>query len=280
VSFVRTKFDSCSGTYATWLHSARTRFRECTFIGSNLMAQRNPILDPKDAPVFEDCFFTDNPAWSRDGVLPGVNSMLEAGGGALAPRTTFKRCIFEVAYGPFNPFLCNGTGADMAGVVGNPGPDGSWFEDCSFHVNNYYVTHALADVKLTGFNFGGLTKITTDGTARLDLLNSVGCGIIAGHILLNGVHQRAASAAFDPPNIAAGGRTTTTINVPRARVGRDAVRVMFSQNLQGIKLSGYVSTDCTEVATGVVTVAFENPTGGAINLAAGTLTVMLEDMLK
>lgn len=75
-----------------------------------------------------------------------------------------------------------------------------------------------------------------------------------------------ASATFDPPNIAAAGTTTTTVTVTGAALG-DIVEASFSLDSQGIMLSGYVS------AADTVTTVFFNPTGGAIDLASGTLRV-------
>lgn len=73
-----------------------------------------------------------------------------------------------------------------------------------------------------------------------------------------------ASTTWDPPSVGDGAQTTTTITVTGAAVG-DVVSVGFSQSLQGMQLTGYVS------ATDTVTVVLRNGTGGAIDLASGTL---------
>lgn len=71
-------------------------------------------------------------------------------------------------------------------------------------------------------------------------------------------------AAFNPPNIASGAQSTTTITVNGAALG-DFVAVSFSLDLQGLTLTGYVS------AANTVTLVFLNLTGGALDLAAGTI---------
>lgn len=73
------------------------------------------------------------------------------------------------------------------------------------------------------------------------------------------------SAAYNPPNIAASGTTTTTVTVTKAALGQPAWAA-FSLDLQGLVLTAYVS------AADTVTVVLFNPTALAINLSAGTLT--------
>lgn len=72
------------------------------------------------------------------------------------------------------------------------------------------------------------------------------------------------SVTWDPPNLASGASETTTITVTGAALG-NYVQVSFSLDLQGLPLVGYVSSANT------VTVVLSNLTGGAINLASGTL---------
>lgn len=74
-----------------------------------------------------------------------------------------------------------------------------------------------------------------------------------------------ATATWDPPSVASMGNTTTTVAIS-CTLGM-YVQVSFSLSLQGMILSGYVS------ANGTVTVVLFNPTGGAIDLASGTLSV-------
>ena len=72
------------------------------------------------------------------------------------------------------------------------------------------------------------------------------------------------SAVWDPPNLASGASTTTTITVAGAAVG-NFVQLSFGLDLQGLSLVGYVSSANT------VTAVLSNLTGGAINLASSTL---------
>lgn len=72
------------------------------------------------------------------------------------------------------------------------------------------------------------------------------------------------SVVWDPPNLASGASEITTLTVAGAALG-NYVQVSFSLDLQGLSLVGYVS------ATNTVTAVLSNLTGGAINLASGTL---------
>lgn len=72
------------------------------------------------------------------------------------------------------------------------------------------------------------------------------------------------SAVYDPGNLVDGAGATTTVTVTGAALG-DYVLVSFSLDLQGILLTGYVSSADT------VSVRFQNETGGAIDLASGTI---------
>jgi hypothetical protein len=72
------------------------------------------------------------------------------------------------------------------------------------------------------------------------------------------------TATWDPANVANGAQVTQTITVTGAALG-DEVTCAFNKDLQGMRLTGYVS------AANTVTVVLCNDTGGAINLASGTL---------
>ena len=73
-----------------------------------------------------------------------------------------------------------------------------------------------------------------------------------------------ASAAWDPPRLDPGTQVTTTLALSGASVG-DPVSVGFSQDLQAMQLTGYVSS------RGTVTVVLRNGTSAPIDLASGTL---------
>jgi hypothetical protein len=75
-----------------------------------------------------------------------------------------------------------------------------------------------------------------------------------------------ASAVWDPGSIADGDAATTTVAVTGATLGQFAL-ASFSLDLAGLAISAYVS------ATNVVTAILLNNSGGAIDLASGTLRV-------
>lgn len=74
------------------------------------------------------------------------------------------------------------------------------------------------------------------------------------------------SKTFDPPSIAGGAQTSTTVAVTGAIVGRFVV-ASFSLDTLLIELAASVTAPDT------VTVLFKNGTAGAIDLASGNLSV-------
>ena len=72
------------------------------------------------------------------------------------------------------------------------------------------------------------------------------------------------SATFNPPSVASGASTTTTVTVTGAKLGYRSA-ASFSLSLAGMTLESFVS------ATDTVTCVFSNLTGGAVDLASGTL---------
>ncbi|MET0180511.1 MAG: hypothetical protein ABW194_08525 [Novosphingobium sp.] len=78
------------------------------------------------------------------------------------------------------------------------------------------------------------------------------------------------SATWDPPSIAAGGRTSTTVTVPGAVLGDFVTGVSFGASTSGLTLSAQV----TGVDT--VTVWLANPTAAAVDLPAATVRVRVE----
>jgi hypothetical protein len=70
--------------------------------------------------------------------------------------------------------------------------------------------------------------------------------------------------AYNPPSMATGTETTTTVTVNGAALG-DFVQVSFGVDTQGIKLFARVS------AANTVTVTLRNDTGGTLDLSSGTL---------
>ena len=78
-----------------------------------------------------------------------------------------------------------------------------------------------------------------------------------------------ATATVDPPNIASGGAAQATVTVEGARAG-DLALASFETANAGIVITANVTADNT------VTVTFLNVSGGAIDLASGTLRVRVE----
>lgn len=75
------------------------------------------------------------------------------------------------------------------------------------------------------------------------------------------------TSTWDPPGVAGGGTETTTIAVTGATVGSPCTVGLTSWTTELVMISARVS------AAGTVTVLIYNPTGGAIDLASGTLKV-------
>lgn len=77
------------------------------------------------------------------------------------------------------------------------------------------------------------------------------------------------SAAFDPPSLADGVGTTTTVTVPGAALG-DFASVAFSLATSGITITAWVS------AANTVSVRFQNESGGTLDLGSGILTARVQ----
>lgn len=74
------------------------------------------------------------------------------------------------------------------------------------------------------------------------------------------------SITWDPPSVANGGQAITGVTVTGAEIG-DIVDVSFSASTAGARMWGYVN------GAGTVSVALTNNTGGAVDLASGTVYV-------
>ena len=138
--------------------------------------------------------------------------------------------------------------------------DSSGVNTVGFVVNN--VFHDVLGttghyIHMVGTDYGGAfvpvwaSNIVTNGTM------TIGNGTaIAKHL--------SGTVTYDPASIANGAQQTTTVTVTGAALGNTVV-ASFTLDLQGIQLTGYVS------AANTITVIFQNNTGGAIDLASGTL---------
>jgi hypothetical protein len=76
------------------------------------------------------------------------------------------------------------------------------------------------------------------------------------------------TSTYDPPSLADGASTTTTITATGAALG-DPVSIGFSVPLAGMNLTAYVS------AADTVTAVFDNESGGVLDLASGTLRAVV-----
>jgi hypothetical protein len=125
---------------------------------------------------------------------------------------------------------------------------------------------------LAGNNVGINISAGTGGNFTLqnnDMRGNVTVSLVdgatgAGKLIADNTGWGTGSAVYDPPNLADGTGVTTTVTVSQAAVG-DMPEVSFSNSLQGIQLTAFVS------AADTVSVRFQNETGGAIDLASGTL---------
>jgi hypothetical protein len=123
------------------------------------------------------------------------------------------------------------------------------------------------------------------GSTFINLIAANGADIAATVFALGGVvagteravsspsrprrRTRYGSATFNPGNLVDAAGETTTVGVTGAALG-DFARATFSLDLQGITLSAWVS------AADTVSVRFQNESGGAIDLASGTLRVEVQ----
>ncbi|MDB6036015.1 MAG: hypothetical protein JWM16_6353 [Verrucomicrobiales bacterium] len=72
------------------------------------------------------------------------------------------------------------------------------------------------------------------------------------------------TATYDPPSLADGAGTTTTVTVTGAVLG-DMALASFSLTTSGITITAWVS------ASDTVSVRFQNESGGVLDIASGTL---------
>jgi hypothetical protein len=79
------------------------------------------------------------------------------------------------------------------------------------------------------------------------------------------------SATYDPANLVDGAGVTTTVTVTGAALG-DYALVSFSLDLQGVTVTSWVSSANT------VSVRFQNESGGAMDLASGTLRARVKKL--
>lgn len=125
----------------------------------------------------------------------------------------------------------------------------------SFNAPRYIVIDSNTTASNTIRNVDGNTTQYFTGPASFIAKNNLnqGFGFIVGN------------ASFGGATVADKGSAVVTVTVSGAIVG-NAVAPAYSQDLQGMSISGYVS------AADTVKIVFNNNTGGSVSLAAGTAT--------
>lgn len=118
-----------------------------------------------------------------------------------------------------------------------------------------------------------LTNNTGTSSYRLDNIDTayvfdndfVAAGLVTDTSLKT---QYEGSVTYDPPNLSTGTFSSRTVTVTGASIG-DFTSASFSNDPQGITLESWVSSSNT------VTVRFSNNTGGSVDLASGTVRVIV-----
>lgn len=135
-----------------------------------------------------------------------------------------------------------------------------WINNRNYNTNTSYNDVANAGGNTFDIvNVTGNTSITTLG-ATIFQTDMPGNTTFVNSIIRG-------SVTYDPPNLADGAGVTTTVTVSSVAQLGDFAMASFSNDLQGITLTAWVSSAAT------VSVRFQNESGGAIDLASGTLSV-------
>lgn len=182
-----------------------------------------------------------NPAAPKyGGIVISGNSLLKS---ASPPFTEFGGIrVGESAMLVANNYIRNFTAAGDGGIaIRNESSDTTIVGNVGADVSTLVSTTAYSELVLSGNN-------QTPAFVNFPLM---------------------ASTTYDPPSLADGAGVTTTIVVTGAAVG-DFVTVSFSQDLQGITLTAYAYQNDG------VAVRFQNESGGVVDLASGTLRVIVQ----
>lgn len=226
----------------------------------------------------------------------------QAVGGAIA------RCIFEQCW-----FSSSTNQGALLQTSGGGTIKGTYFNDCQFHLNGadgLYVadtgvteTHVrggsgsqntadaihfagnVTKFSVVGFRggasdglLGNVRGIEVDAGTSSDYLLAdnvltgnttaplVDGGTGAGRLIHSNPDYDSARTTYDPASLLDGAGVTATVGCFGAALG-DFAEASFSLDLQGILLTAWVSS------AAVVSVRFQNETGGTVDLASGTLRV-------
>lgn len=152
-----------------------------------------------------------------------------------------------------------GAGALVGNLITNCGTGASVSGSVSVGLNT--LTSNTTDLALTGgdpiaaFNYA---TTMTEAAADAAVFGNTPRRVAA--------YERYGQTTYNPDNLADGAGATTTVSCSGAALG-DFAEVSFSNDLQGVVLTAWVS------ASNTVSVRFQNETGGAVDLASGTLRV-------
>jgi hypothetical protein len=250
--------------YSLWLNRPGFRLDGCVIVGTMvfLWPGTSPF-NPHDAVHMRQCRISNDPALSPTGAVFQVNNLLLEGGLAFIE---FDHCLFE---------------HDRSGYGSNGNLDQARLVSCTVIARQGTVTVYGRFAGRTHFVEAGGTVAGVPNTPLVIVgRNDAGEAEDPWFFTTGGVTTRypatldpatgtkvlGASAAYDPPSIAAGAQASTTVTVANAAPG-DFVQASFSLDLQGTELAAGVS------AANTVTVLFKNGTGGTVDLASGTITV-------
>lgn len=110
----------------------------------------------------------------------------------------------------------------------------------------------------------GVYHLWIDANARLRIKTSAPANDTDGFQVAS--YNYTGSATYDPPSLSDGTGATTTVAAAGASLGDFAV-ASFSLDLQGVTVTAWVSS------ANVVSVRFQNESGGLLDLGSGTLKV-------
>lgn len=118
----------------------------------------------------------------------------------------------------------------------------------------------------------GTSYVSAQNTVTINWLNISGptrdipSGLLTAYVIKESAFSFMNSIIYNPSSLANAAQTVTELTVEGAAIG-DSLVCSFSLDLQGIKISAYVS------ALNTVRVIFLNYTGGVVDLASGVLRV-------
>jgi Pectate lyase superfamily protein len=268
------------------MNANNTDFFGCRFGYSDSFVQ----IGGFDGPInFHGCSF-ENVTQSAITLINGAQSAVNVFGGYVENVGALSVVGTGLNAAGFKAATFIQGAFKSVGLFGVPGQIAGFFRvvDCSSatgcliigKANHwiYKLDGGLSDTQyiyLPGTN--GIIDVTDTSEGRSDISYTPAATYTIQGTLLNSYARASGSdpisqaalefnsfAAYTPGAITAASGVTTTVAVSGAVVG-DYVAVSFSNDLQGVTLTGYVS------AANVVTARFQNGTGATVTLAAGTL---------